>query len=137
MSLVSYNMGQNGAMKHISKQATDNYYNLELNNETSRYIFRIIAIKEIFENPVKYGFIFREKDLYTMSNYKIVEIDSTISDLYAFSEEHEINYKILKYYNPWLLKSILPDESRKKYQIKIPVSPSHLIFENISKDFDK
>ena len=84
MAAASYNMGQNGAMKHISKQATDNYYNLELNNETSRYIFRIIALKEIFENPVKYGFIFREKDLYTMSNYKIVEIDSTISDLYAF-----------------------------------------------------
>ncbi|MDC0204795.1 lytic transglycosylase domain-containing protein [Flavobacteriales bacterium] len=131
MAAASYNMGQNGVRRSINKQGTDNYYNLYLNQETGRYIFRIIAVKEIIENPKKYGFMFREKDLYSFPEYKIVEVDSTIADLYAFAAENDINYKLLKKFNPWMLKSVLPDESRRKYQIKIPINPSSLIFENI------
>jgi len=132
MAAASYNMGQNGARKSINKQETDNYYNLYLNSETGRYIFRIIAVKEIMENPRKYGFMFREKDLYPLTEYKIIEVDSTIADLYAFAAENGINYKLLKKFNPWMLKSVLPDASRRKYQIKIPLNPSSLVFENIN-----
>ena len=132
MAAASYNMGQNGAKRSINKQGTDNYYNLYLNSETGRYIFRIIAVKEIMENPKKYGFMFREKDLYPLTEYKIIEVDSTIADLYAFSEENGINYKLLKKFNPWMLKSVLPDASRRKYQIKIPLNPSSLVFENVN-----
>jgi len=132
MAAASYNMGKNGAERSINQQGTDNYYNLYLNSETSRYIFRIIAVKEIMENPRKYGFMFRDKDLYYLPEYKIIEVDSTIPDLYAFSEENGINYKLLKKFNPWILKSVLPDESRRKYQIKIPTNPSSLVFEDIN-----
>ena len=83
-------------------------------------------------HPKKYGFMFREKDLYTFTEYKIIEVDSTISDLYAFSAEHGINYKLLKKLNPWMLKSVLPDASRRKYQIKIPINSSSLVFDNVS-----
>ena len=133
MAAASYNMGQTGISRSIKKQRTDNYYNLYLNSETGRYIFRIIAVKEIIENPKRYGFMFREKDLYSPPEYKIIEVDSTIADLYDFAEENGINYKLLKLYNPWMLRSVLPDASRRKYQIKIPTAPSSLIFENINK----
>jgi hypothetical protein len=137
MAAASYNMGQNGARRSIKKQSTDNYYNLYLNSETGRYVFRLIAVKEILEHPKKYGFIYREKDLYTMPDYKTVEVDSTIADLYAFASQQGINYKLLKRFNPWLLKSVLPDASRKKYQIKIPLNPSSLIFDDVNNSASK
>ena len=137
MAAASYNMGQNGARRSIKKQSTDNYYNLYLNSETGRYVFRLIAVKEILEHPKKYGFMYREKDLYTMPDYKTVEVDSTIADLYTFASQQGINYKLLKRFNPWLLKSVLPDASRKKYQIKIPLNPSSLIFDDVNNSASK
>ena len=131
MAAASYNMGKNGARRVICEQNTDNYYNLYVNSETRRYVFRIIAVKEILENPNKYGFIYREQDLYYMPEYKIIEVDSTIADLYVFCNEHHINYKLLKELNPWIRKSVLPDASRKKYQIKIPLYSSKLLFDEI------
>ena len=78
MAAAAYNMGKNRAKRNIGKQSTDNYYNLYLNSETGRYVFRIIAVKEILENPNIYGFIFRDKDLYLKPEYNIVHIYSTI-----------------------------------------------------------
>ena len=72
----------------MQKQETTNYFNLHLNEETSRYVFRIIVIKEIMENPRKYGFVFRKSDLYSYPELKQVRVDSTISNLYAFAKEH-------------------------------------------------
>ena len=82
---ASHNMGMNGIQRTIDKQETNNYYNLYLNQETSKYLFRIIAIKEIMQNPIKYGFVFR-KDLYDIPDLKLVYIDTTINDLYSFSQ---------------------------------------------------
>ena len=96
MAAASYNMGKNGARRNIEKQETNNYYNLHLNSETSRYVFRIIAVKEIMENPKKYGFMFRNKDLYSMPNYKTVQVDSTIASLSDFAKSHGVNYKLIK-----------------------------------------
>ncbi len=132
MAAASYNMGMNGIRRAIELQGTNNYYNLFLNKETSQYIFRIIAIKEIMENPVKYGFFFRAQDLYSMRDFRVVEVDYTIEDLYQFSIENGINYKILKEFNPWLRKSILPNKSKKKYKIHIPLSTENIVFQNIS-----
>ncbi len=131
MAAASYNMGRNGASRRIEEQATNNYYNLFLNSETSQYIFRIIAIKEIMQNPRKYGFRFRDSDLYTMPNYKSIEIDSTIANLSDFAKSHNINYKLLKQFNPWLRAKSLPDKSRKKYILKIPVDIDLMVFDNI------
>jgi len=102
MAAASYNMGKNGVRRRIAKQESNNYYNLHLNNETSRYVFRIIAVKEILQNPRKYGFMFREKDLYSMPNYRTVDVDSTIADLTEFAKSQNVNYKLLKQFNPWL-----------------------------------
>ncbi len=132
MAAASYNMGRNGARRNIERQGSNNYYNLHLNRETGRYVFRILAVKEILEHPKKYGFMFRNKDLYSLAEWRIVEVDSTIADLYKFSKDHNINYKLLKEYNPWLRTSKLPDASRRKYQIKIPDTTAVMVFD----DFD-
>ena len=131
LAAASYNKGQNGTRRLIETQGTNNYYNLHLNTETSRYIFRIIAVKEILENPKKYGFIYREKDLYVMPRHKTIEIDTTISDLADFATENRTNYKLLKQLNPWLRNTSLPDKSRRKYILKIPTDPSLLVFDDV------
>nr|ADI17796.1 soluble lytic murein transglycosylase and related regulatory proteins (some contain lysm/invasin domains) [uncultured Sphingobacteriales bacterium HF0130_33B19] len=136
IAAASYNIGMNGMRRKIQAQTTNNFYNLYLNSETSQYIFRIVAIKEIMENPKKYGFIFRDHDLYVMSDYKHVEIDSTIADLFDFARLNNINYKLLKQSNPWLRTTSLPDESRKKYVIKIPVDTNLMLFDNIELGLD-
>ncbi len=131
MAAASYNMGKNGLQRRVLEQKTNNYFNLKLSSETSEYIFRIVAVKEILQNPKKYGFFFRDKDLYTMPSFKTIIVDSTINDLNEFAISNSINYKLLKEYNPWLRKNFLPDESRKIYKIKIPLDTSPLIFNDI------
>ena len=131
MAAASYNMGKNGARRRIAEQGTNNYYNLHLNSETGRYVFRIIAVKDIMKNPKKYGFMFRAKDLYTMPDYKTIEVDSTIANLSNFAISHAINYKLLKQFNPWLRTSSLPDKSRKKYFLKIPTNTDLLVFDDL------
>ena len=131
MAAASYNMGINGVKRKMQKQGTNNYFNLHLNDETSRYIFRIIVIKEIMENPRKYGFVFRKSDLYNYPEVKQIRVDSTINDLYLFAKKHNVNYKILKKYNPWLRISKLPDESRRVYYIDLPRKSEKLVFDDL------
>ena len=131
MAAAAYNMGINGARGKILKQETNNYFNLHLNDETSRYVFRIIVIKEIMENPKKYGFVFRNSDLYSYPEVGQVRVDSTIDDLYLFAKNNKINYKTLKKYNPWLRISSLPDKSRRVYYIDIPKDLDFLVFDDI------
>ena len=104
----------------MERQNVDGYYDLLLGEETGRYVFRILALKEILSNPGKYGFNFQEKDLYTeVPTYK-VSVDTAVSDFTKFAEGFGINYKILKIHNPWLREKHLNNSSRKKYSIDIP-----------------
>ena len=137
LAAASYNMGINGVQRQVKKQNTNNYFNLYLNDETSRYVFRIIVIKEIMENPRKYGFVFRQNDLYSYPNIKQIRVDSTINNLYSFAQENDINYKILKRFNPWLRTSKLPDESRRVYYIDIPEKSEELIFDDLAFEANK
>lgn len=137
MAAASYNMGINGVQRQVKKQNTNNYFNLYLNDETSRYVFRIIVIKEIMENPRKYGFVFRQNDLYSYPSVNQIRVDSTINNLYSFAQENDINYKILKRFNPWLRTSKLPDESRRVYYIDIPEKSEELIFDDLAFESNK
>lgn len=120
LAAAAYNAGNAGINRRLSGQQVEDYYNLLLGEETGRYMFRIIALKEIMSNPKNYGFNFREKDLYTMVPSFNVEVDKPLDDLAAFALEYEINYKILKIHNPWLRETKLNNRSGKKYQIEIP-----------------
>jgi hypothetical protein len=88
------------------------------------------------QNPKKYGFMLREKDLYSMPNYKIIEVDSTISDLSIFANSHNVNYKLLKQFNPWLRTTSLPDKSRRRYLLKILNETDLFVFDDIQVAFD-
>lgn len=122
LAAASYNGGMNGVNKQIDMQKVSNYYDLLLNDETSRYVFRILALKEIMKSPNKYGFMVNQDELYTNLPVKKIEVDSSISDLAIFAKTQGINYKILKIHNPWLRDKKLLNVSRKKYQIEIPLS---------------
>ena len=120
LAAASYNAGMAGVSRRLKDQNVDSYYDLLLGEETGRYIFRIVALKEILNHPNKYGFNFRYKDLYQpIPTYK-VGVDTAVTDFVKFSEKFGINYKILKLHNPWLREKHLNNKSRKQYYIEIP-----------------
>lgn len=116
---ASYNLGVTGIENQIQKQQTKNYYNLYLNEETYRFIARIIALKEIFKNPKNYGFYVTDDELYPELEYDEINVNYSIKDLVTFAKSQGINYKLLKLFNPWLRNSSLQNKSKKTYIIKI------------------
>jgi hypothetical protein len=121
LAAASYNGGMSGISKKIEEQKVTNYYDLGLTEETSRYVFRILALKEIMKQPAKYGFNIYSSDLYAPIPTKSVEVDSTINNLTSFAQSQGINYKVLKIHNPWLRDKKLLNPTKKKYEIKIPL----------------
>lgn len=119
---ASYNRGMNGLERAIENQKENSYYDLFLNDETSRYVFRIMAIKEIIENPARYGFKINPKHVYAEEPVKYIEVTETIRDLVAFAKKHGTNYKLIKRHNPWLRDEMLTVKKGKKYQIAIPAN---------------
>jgi hypothetical protein len=120
LAAASYNGGITGVNKQIDLQKVSNYYDLLLNEETSRYVFRILALKEIMKAPEKFGFAVPKQDLYELYPTRKLEIDSTVTNLADFAIRQGVNYKILKLYNPWLRDSKLENKTRKKYIIELP-----------------
>ncbi len=120
LAAASYNVGMGALKKSMEKQGETSYYNLHLNKETARYVYRVLAIKYILENPEKFGFHFRKKDLYHYPAYKIVKVDSSIQDLSAFAHQMGTNLKVLKDLNPWLISDKLIVTDSIGYEIKIP-----------------
>ena len=120
LAAASYNAGIYGVSKRLKAQQVDSYYDALLPDETERYVFRILALKEIMNNPSKYGFNFNKSDLYNhIPTYK-VEVDTAVTDFSQFAKRFGINYKILKIHNPWLREKHLNNKSRKLYTIEIP-----------------
>lgn len=120
MAAATYNAGRNGLENQIDKQKTDNYYDLLLNDETARYIFRLIAHKLITENPANYGFQLDESDYYPVIATEDIAIENEIANITDFALAHATNYKIIKQFNPWLRQNFLPDQPDKVYHILIP-----------------
>jgi membrane-bound lytic murein transglycosylase D len=121
MVAASYNRGMGGIDRALDDQQVDTYYDLYLNDETSRYVFRILAIKEIAENPLRYGFKIDPNHLYNEEPLKYIEVDETITDLVKFAKEKGTNYKLIKRHNPWLRENRLTVKKGKKYQLALPV----------------
>jgi hypothetical protein len=118
---ASYNMGMQGLSKQIERQKVINYYDLLLNAETGRYVFRILALKHIMQDPQRFGFNYRETDLYPPIATTTIVIDSSVNDFATWALEQGVNYKVLKTFNPWLRDNYLSNSIGKRYEIKIPV----------------
>ena len=121
LAAAAYNGGNRGVSRRLEAQEVNNYYDVKLPDETERYIFRILALKEIITNPKKYGFIFDKEDLYTRKETRLVKVDTAISNLTLFAKEFGMNYKELKIHNPWLREHKLNNKSRRLYEVKIPL----------------
>ena len=120
LAAASYNAGPAGIQKYMKIQKVDDYYDLLLGQETGRYVFRILALKEILSNPDKYGFEVEKEDLYKAVPSFKVEVDTAVTSWADFANLYEINYKILKRHNPWLREPHLNNASGKKYVVEIP-----------------
>jgi membrane-bound lytic murein transglycosylase D len=122
LAAASYNGGFGGVNKQITFQGVTNYYDLLLTDETARYVFRILALKEIMQHPALYNFTVTPAEMYAALPVKNVEVTSSIPDLAVFAKEQGINYKILKVHNPWLRDRKLTVAEGKKYTVEIPLS---------------
>lgn len=121
LAAAAYNAGNYGVAKRLKTQKVTSYYDVLLPDETERYVFRIIALKEVMSNPKAYGFIFDQNDLYTLPKTRTVKVDTVITNIANFAKKFGTNYKELKLHNPWLRENKLNNKSRKLYEIKIPV----------------
>jgi|SRR5690554_5379221 len=120
LAAASYNLGVYGITDNLERQKVDNYFDLSLNPETARYIFRILAVKMVFENPSDYGFYLDSESLYPPYKTKEVVIDSTISNLYEWSVENGISMKILRKLNPWIRSRDFKVKNNESFIFKIP-----------------
>jgi len=118
---ASYDMGMYGMQGSLENQKVNSYYDLHLNDETSRYVFRLLAIKEIYEHQEKYGFKLKPEHLYQPEKLRYVEVNESIRDLVEFARQNGTNYKLLKRHNPWLRDQHLTVKKGKTYRIALPV----------------
>jgi len=120
MAAASYNAGNRGIDEQIRIQNEESYYDLLLNEETARYIFRIASYKLIFNDPQRYGITIDETDLYPEIPYFEVKVDTAVTSFEKFAKHFGTNYKILKYLNPWLRRPELTNRQGREYTIRIP-----------------
>ncbi len=122
LAVAAYNMGKGGLESTVDYQMSRDYYRLFLNDETSRFVFRIVALKEVISHYKKYGFDLTPKDFYTMPSTQDIPVE-TVSNLAEWSKEHGVSYKEVKYLNPWIRERELP---RGEWVIKLPQSSTSI-----------
>ena len=121
LAAAGYNRGTSGILRDADYQKSKNYYDLHLNSETSRYVFRILALKLIVQNPADFNFIIEPSDLYTAYNYKIIDINGSVSSWVDFAIQNGITYKELRKHNQWIRATSLRNTKGDIFQVKIPL----------------
>ena len=121
---ASYNAGQARITSELSKQQAEKATDLWLVEETSRYMFRLLAAKEVFSNPQRFGFLLKREQLYPAMKYNEVTVTTGIDTLANFAKQHGISYRELKDANPWLRQDFLQNKSGRTYVLKIPTKES-------------
>jgi hypothetical protein len=134
MAAAAYNVGCRALNTSIERQYTKNYYDLLLNDETARYIYRIVALKLILSNPQAYGFNLPKEEYYQPIPYTEVKVSQPIKDLALFAFDHKTNYKLLKLLNPWLRNTALTNPAKKTYTIKIPDAEFRKVDKELKKE---
>ena len=118
---AAYNCGENGLGRRYKLESVNNYYDVRLNPETARYVYRILAIKQIMQHPQDYGVYVRECDLYPVIPTQSVTLSGQDVDLYEFARTHNCSYKMLRELNPWITAEKLKNKAAKSYTVKLPV----------------
>ncbi len=121
LAAASYNVGTAGLSKRLEGQGVDSYYDVYLPTETMRYVYRILALKLVTQNPEKYGFHLTENDYQQpFKNYKMVTVDTTNIVWSEFAKKHNTNYKTLRMLNPWIRSYEYENKSKRSYEVKVP-----------------
>lgn len=122
LAAAAYNGGPERIATEMEKQRARNFYELNLAaDETMRYPFRIVAIKEVMEHPELYEYMIKTDHLYPpLTDFKTVKVDGPVANWGDFAHEHGTNYRMLKVYNPWLIDSKLTNKEKRTYEIRLP-----------------
>ena len=120
LAAASYNVGFRNIDRYVETQKEKSYYDLLLPEETGRYVFRAIVFKLVMTNPEAYGFMMKKEDLFPPMEWTEVEVNKSIASWADFAAEHHTNYKIFKYFNPWLRHTSLSNDKGETYIVKIP-----------------
>lgn len=120
LAAASYNVGMAHIDGQITRQKTKSYYDMALNLETARYVYRSLCYKLIMAAPSKYGFILSAEDMFPPLEYKEITVKTSIENLAEFAQKHGTNYKMVKYFNPWLRSDKLTNKTGKTYKIRVP-----------------
>ena len=110
--------------KELDRQLAENSFDLYLNEETSRYVFRFIAMKLIIENPKKYGFFITKQQLYQPVKFTEVKVSGSVSDWSDWAKSHGISYMQLREMNPWIRTTKLTNREKRTYTVRIPQADS-------------
>lgn len=140
LAAAAYNRGEGGLQVAITDQNCKDYWNLWLNNETARYVFRIMAFKLMFENPQQYGVEICPAEMYQPVPTTEIQVSSSIASLPAFAQDHRVTYRELRNLNPWIRNNKLSVPAGKVYTLKIPVNPAEnykALFKNCQNPFLK
>ena len=121
---ASYNAGMGRISKELDRQLADNSFDLYLNEETSRYVFRFIAMKLILEQPKKYGFFITRQQLYQPVKYTEVNVSGSVASWSDWARKHGISYSQLREMNPWIRSPKLVNREKRVYTVKIPKEES-------------
>ena len=120
LAAASYNMGQSGVAKSLENQHVDTYWDLHLNSETGRYVYRLLALREVMEAPEAYGFHLGRGDVYQPLDCREVDVQTTVPNLAEFALEQGTTLRELKAINPWLRDDHLDVASGSSYRIRVP-----------------
>ncbi len=120
MVAAAYNRGMNGVQREMDRQQEEDYYDLLITTETARYVYRIVALKLILENPEKYHFYIPDEEKYKVIPSKEVEIKGSVDNFAEYAEKQGVSYKLFKDFNPWLRENTLTYSGKKRYWVKIP-----------------
>lgn len=120
LAAAAYNMGETGVERQLQQQGVSSYYDLHLNDETARYLFRILAAKAIYSNPEQYGFLIEPEAMYVYPATRSVVVDGSVASWTQFAIDQGTNFKNLKILNPWIRERSLKNTARKSYTVYLP-----------------
>ncbi|MEM6629463.1 MAG: lytic transglycosylase domain-containing protein [Bacteroidota bacterium] len=124
LAATSYNIGIGGLQRAIEKQQTTNLFELDLNQESKNYIYRIVSLKHLLENPTIYGIYSVDYQSYSVVPYKIVTIQENIESFSQFSDYYKVKRSDLRLMNPWMISDKLIAKAGKSYHIRVPLKDS-------------
>ena len=121
LAAAAYNAGVQRIKTSLEKQQTNSYYDLFLNEETSRYMYRMLATKLIFESPESYGFLIPKAQTYPFPKTKLVKVSTSPIDWVAFAQSQNMSYADLREMNPWIKGYQLSNRNNTEYEIRVLV----------------